>query len=162
MKIIAISGSGIGAGKTTLAKKLSKDVWSLAGAMRTELELQYPGYSWFNRDQAYKANTMIKEYKNGSYSMRAALIEYGQDKCAINPTYWVERLSSSVTGLTRVASGITTIAVDDVRKVCEVEHLRKTFKEVVHIHIDYAGASFEKEFDNLQLLELADYIVVRK
>ena len=162
MKIIAVSGSGIGAGKTTLAKKLSTNVWSLAGAMRQELQNQYPGYDWFNRDQAYKATTMIKEYKNGFHSMRSVLLEYGQDKCKVNPTYWVETLSSAVKRLDQVASGITTIAIDDLRKTCEIEHLRGAFKDVIHVHIDYADAVKEKEFENDALRAVADYIVVRK
>lgn len=162
MKILAISGSGIGAGKTTLAKKLSKDVWSLAGAMRAELERVYPGYSWFNRDQEYKATTIIREYRRGNLSMRGVLLEYGQEKCEETPTYWVEALSSKILSLDSVCSGITTIAVDDVRKMSEIAHLRKCFADVTHIHIDYSAAVYESEFENEELREVADYVVTRK
>lgn len=162
MKILAISGSGIGAGKTTLAKSLSKDVWSLAGAMRAELQLIYPGYNWFNKDQAYKAETVIREYKRGSSSMRQVLIEHGQDRCVESPTYWVATLSDKILGLDQVVSGITTIAIDDIRKVSEIEYLRRKFADVVHIHIDYYGSVKESEFENDALLEMADYVVQRK
>lgn len=162
MKILAISGSGIGAGKTTLAKKLSKDVWSLAGAMRAELERIYPGYSWFNKDQAYKSDTIIKEYKRGQSSMRQVLIEHGQDRCIESPTYWVETLSSKILSMDQVACGITTVAIDDIRKVSEIKYLRRKFGDVTHIHIDYYGSVKEAEFENDELLEIADYVVQRK
>lgn len=162
LKIIAISGSGIGAGKTTLAKSLSKDVWSLAGAMRAELALRYPGYDWFNKDQAYKADTIIREHGRGTSSMRQVLVEHGQDRCVENPTYWVEALTDMVHGLNHVVSGITTIAIDDIRKVSEIEYLRQKFPNVTHIHIDYHGSVKEAEFENDALLELADYVVQRK
>lgn len=162
MKIIAVSGSGIGAGKTTLARKLSREVWSLAGSMRAELQKIYPDYNWFNKDQDYKANTKIKEYKNGQYSMRGVLLEYGQEKCRVNDTYWVEKLSSTVKNLDRVASGITTIAIDDLRKLCEISYLRENFSDVIHVHIDFPGAVSEKEFENEALKQCADYVVSRK
>jgi hypothetical protein len=162
LKILAISGSGIGAGKTTLAKRLCKDVWSLAGAMRAELERIYPGYDWFNKDQAYKANTVIKEYKRGQSSMRQVLIEHGQDRCVESPTYWVETLSNKILSMDAVVVGITTVAIDDIRKVSEIEHLRRKFKDVTHIHIDFHGSVREAEFENDDLLEISDYVVQRK
>ena len=104
-KILAISGDGIGAGKTTLANRLAPGkVRSLAAAMRTELEALYPAYDWFNKTQEYKANTLVKEFDNKT--VRQVLIEYGQTRCDKDSLYWVRKLSFMI-----LAEGCGTYAV---------------------------------------------------
>lgn len=165
MLIYAISGSGIGAGKSTLAKSLQCETWSLAGPLRKELSRMYPRYNWFNKEQAYKENTIIKEawdeYGDARPpNMRTVLIKHGQKRAAEDAKYWVRILATSLAGYAELATGPKYIAIDDVRKVCEIEHLRDRFGEnVLHIHIKSDAAIHESEFEAAGLEEAANYIM---
>lgn len=159
MVIFAISGDGIGAGKTTLARKLANPVWSLAGGLRYELANKYPNYNWEDRSQQYKDHTKVTE--NANKTVRQTMVEYGQFRCEENPLYWVERLCDRIHNN---AAPLTqeVIAIDDVRKVTEIEHIRGRFPgQVIHFHVVFAGAQHEPEFQNDELREIADYIITR-
>lgn len=156
-KIFAISGDGNGAGKSTAAKKLvgSFNIISLASIMRSELLDKYPEYDWFNKDQAYKEGTVVPE--EGGKTVRQVLIDYGQSACENDPWYWVRALAF------RFKDIEGTYAIDDLRKIVEIDFLRGFFgpEDVVHIHIEYAGAKFEPLYDNAKLKARADYVIVR-
>jgi hypothetical protein len=157
MVIFAISASGIGAGKTTLAKKLGNPVWSLAGGLRQELSLLYPKYNWENRDQSYKDTTIVKEC--GKRTIREVMVMHGQMRCESNPLYWVERLCDRLKDSPALGS---VVAIDDVRKVNEIQHIKFRFPgQVVHLHVDYDLATKEPEFQNEELKAMADYIIKR-
>jgi hypothetical protein len=151
---VLISGDGIGAGKSTLARRLGTRV-SLADELRAELQEYLPGYDWFNRSQAYKAETAVLE-RSGK-SVRQVMIEYGQDRCAESPTYWADRLIRELRGVE--ALNHSTYAVDDVRKLCEVEALKTAFPGTVHLHITSPHAQHEPEFENAALAAVADFTV---
>lgn len=159
MVIFAISGSGIGAGKTTLAKKLANPVWSLAGGLRQELSMLYPNYNWENRTQDYKDNTRVKERENKT--VRQVMVEHGQLKCETNPLYWVERLCDRIDPLGAPLAP-KVIAIDDIRKLSEINYIKQKYPgQVVHFHVDFEGAIYEPEFENEKLAEIADYILRR-
>ncbi len=159
MKLILVSGDGAGAGKTYAARLFGQSVWTLADGIRGELQARYPGYNWYNRTQEYKNGTIVKEWERGISTVRGVLLQYGQIKCADDPKYWVKRLCESLKQSEAAVQGITTVAVDDVRKVCELEHFRQNFRDVVHVHVECKTAQHEPEFDAEKLKELADYIV---
>lgn len=161
MKIIAVSGDGAGAGKTTAAQKFAQEIWSIAGAMRQELQFVYPGYDWNNKSQAYKETTRILEYGDGYEVMRTVLLEYGQQKCAESgPCYWIEKLCDKLQASLYIADGVVTIGIDDVRKVCEIEYLHKKFPgRVLHLHVANPFAVHEPLFDAAALKDRADYVI---
>lgn len=145
---------------STAATKLAQQTWSLAGAMRQELSLQYPAYDWFNKSQAYKSSTIIHEYGDGRQTMRAVLLEYGQQKCWEDACYWIKLLCDRLEGARGIFNGVHTIAIDDIRKVCEIQHLRQHSRcEVLHVHIANPEAVYEAEFQNEELSKLADYVI---
>lgn len=151
-----ISGDGRGAGKTTAALRLADQVWSLAGALRDDLYKVLPGYEWSNRTQEYKDNTLVKEWDNKS--VRRVMTEYGQSKCKNDPQYWVRRMAYRLEGAMEFATGLTKYAVDDVRKMCELQLLKEKFGDsVLHIHVVNPDAIYEPEFENEQLAKAADY-----
>lgn len=154
MKLILVSGNGIGAGKTTLASKLGVRM-SLADQLRTELTEALPGYRWYDRSQAYKSGTPVPEW--GGVSVREVMVRYGQAKCVESPTYWADRLVAQLRGAAQDPA--LTVAVDDIRKLCEVEALRAAFPGAVHFHIQSPRATHEPEFENAQLAAVADFIV---
>jgi hypothetical protein len=160
-RLILISGSGPGAGKSTFARKMGDEVWSIAGALRAELQKLYPQYDWFNKSQEYKDNTKVAEY--GEYgdrkSVREVLVEYGQKKCADNPYTWVSQLSARLLDESQLLAGSRVYCIDDVRKVCELEYLRGRFINVTHFHLETAGVPLEPEFENDELKARADYVV---
>lgn len=159
MVIFAISGSGIGAGKTTLARMISQPVWSLAGGLRQELAISLPEYNWENRSQEYKDKTRVHE--RGNKTVRQVMVEHGQAKCESNPHYWVERLCDRISSVPSTLQS-QIVAIDDVRKVSEITHIRGRFPgQVIHLHVEYEGAVYEPEFENEELRKLADYIVKR-
>lgn len=162
MKLILISGDGIGAGKTTLAKSLAgetalgrssgMEVVSLAGAIREDLKKEFPQYDWFNRTQAYK-DTVMPE--TGS-TIRQKMVDYGQGLCEINPTHWVDRLFRQLE--LKVSTGV--FIVDDLRKLIELDRFRQ-LADVCHIHISFSGSIPEPQYDAVGLRKRADYIVYR-
>jgi hypothetical protein len=159
MKIFAISGDGIGAGKTTLAKMIAEPVWSLAGQLRRDLSLQLPDYNWENRSQDYKDKTRVHERQGKT--VRQVMVEYGQSKSSIDPHYWVQSLCDRIGGANAPLQP-PIIAIDDVRKVAEIEHIRGRFPgQVIHLHVEWDGAIYEPEFDNAGLKAVADYIIRR-
>jgi hypothetical protein len=157
MIIIAISGSGIGAGKTTLAKRFDVPVWSLAGALRMELKKLYPDYDWFNKSQSYKDGTVVRQTDK---TIRTMLIEHGQLRCNGDILYWVRNLADKIELNNSMLSAAVIIPIDDIRKVCEIEYLKDRFKgRVMHYHIANNAAIPEKEFENNELAEVADYVL---
>lgn len=160
MKLIIISGSGSGAGKTTLAHQLggkTSTIWSLAGALRVELQKQYPDYDWFNTTQKYKETTIVNEYKRG-YSLREVMLEYGSERCKFDKNYWVARLVDRLSRAGSVLSGPVAY-VDDLRKVEELNFLKMKFNDLLHFHVENPDAKPEPMFDNPVLRNLADYVV---
>lgn len=158
MVILAISGSGIGAGKTTLARRYSPHIWSLAGALRQELSIMYPNYDWFNKTQEYKDFTKVKERDN--VTVRQVLIAHGQLRCEEDPLYWVRTMSDKLKGTIHLMGAGTVLPIDDVRKVSEVLYMREIFgKDFLHYHVSNPLAKPEPEFEADKLERLADYII---
>lgn len=160
MIIYLISGDGSEAGKTTFAEKLvgKSRVWSIASALRSELQRKYPKYNWYSKDQQVKDQLVIKEYGSGTFTMRQVMVEYGQKACEADPCHWVQRLADSL----EIAKHMPThgpLAVDDVRKVCELDLLKEMFPKAVHMHVTRAGAKKEPQYDNDSLWGRADYVV---
>lgn len=160
MKIYLVSGDGFGSGKSTLARKLGDEVWSIAGALREDLSRQYPNYKWFSKDQEYKDGTRVREYGDGRKTVRGVLVEYGQQKASIDPVIWVRALADRLTESTKILTGAKIYVVDDVRKVCEIDHLRARFHGLVtHFHVVSDTGTPEPEFQNEELKNRADYLV---
>lgn len=162
MKIIAISGDGMGAGKTFLAKKLGFQEFnlSLADCIRHDLSWYYPNYDWYNKTQAYKDHTIVVE---AGKTVRNMMLSYGAEKRAENPDYWINSLIYKINDLYDesklhdIEQPIFT--VDDVRYLNEIEKLRSAFgSAVTHIHVTSSKAKPEP-FDNEALRDIADYII---
>jgi hypothetical protein len=158
MRLILISGDGAGAGKTTLARRLARRVLSLADALRDELTQVHPTYDWFRKDQQYKDSVPVPEM--GGRTVREAMIQWGQDRCRADEAYWAKRLVP----LLHVAQegGETAIAVDDVRKLVELQFIRVSFPEALHVHVSWPGAAREPHYQNDELRDAADYVVCRE
>lgn len=163
MTIFLISGNGQGAGKTTLAKRLAGDraVYSIAGILRQELKRLYPDYDWDNRTQAYKDNTLVTEYRAKDpfkvLSLRQVMVEYGQQKCVGDPTHWVKKLVAHLA----IQPALSVIAIDDVRKTCELEVLKRAFPNTYHFHVKWIGAIAEPIYEADALEAMADYVMIR-
>lgn len=153
--IIAISGSGRGSGKTTLAEKVADEVWSIAGLLRKDLKVRYPDYDWYNKSQKYKDTTVVKETGK---TIRTMLFEEGQKHSSEDPAYWVRLLIGDLNARMRIADGPKNVAIDDVRKVEELQALRDAFPLVIHMHVVSPGAIEEPEFDNAELNSRSDYV----
>ena len=160
MIIYLISGDGSESGKTTLAEKLvgKSRVWSIASGLRSELQRKYPQYNWYSKDQAVKDHLVIKEYGDGRKTMRQVMVEYGQAACQENPCYWVEKLAESL-DIARHMPTQGALAIDDVRKVCELSLLKEMFPQAVHMHVVNPDAKREPQYDNIDLKHLANYVV---
>lgn len=161
MVIYAISGSGIGAGKTTLANKLvpPNAVWSLASALRQELYQILPGYDWNNKSQKYKDSTLVKERR--LKTVRDVMVEHGQIRCADDRLYWVRKLVDRLDPKQYVLQQHQAIAIDDVRKLYEIEYLKEKFHgKVVHLHVVSDKSIDEPQFDSKDLRDCADYIIM--
>ncbi len=154
--IVAISGSGRGSGKTTLAEKVSDEVWSIAGLLRKDLKVRYPEYDWYNKSQKYKDSTIVSETGK---TVRQMLFEEGQKHSSADPAYWVRMLIGSLKERMRIADGPKNVAIDDVRKVEELDAIKDAFPNVLHVHVTSPGAIAEPEFDNDALNDRADYAV---
>lgn len=159
--IYLISGNGRGAGKTTLARKLVGDsdsgmMYSHAGAMRTELYALHPELrdSWYSTDQVVKDEPRPAL---GGKSIRDVMIEYGEGKCREHGSgYWARLLADQLTGC-----GWPIIAVDDVRKMVELEILRGALGSsvITHLHVMSRHAIPEPQYENDGLAQVADYLV---
>ncbi len=155
--VYLISGSGSGAGKTTLAERLvGASVYSIASALRRDLKCQYPQYDWYNKTQQYTDVTRVIEYDN--LTVRDVLVDYGQKASRDSNTYWVDKLIKHLHN----GVGKSVIAIDDVRKIEELDKLKYYFPVSYHFHVDYPLAKSEPLFDNEQLKQRADYIVQRR
>lgn len=154
-RVILISGDGVGAGKTTLARRFGT-VLSLAGALRDELTAIYPNYDWFNRTQEYKELTLVPEWGE-SATVRQVLIEHGQGKCAADPLHYARILVDRVKRMSGMAGGV--VAVDDLRKLIELDHFRAELLDVVHLHLICPSAQPEAHFQNDELRARADYYI---
>lgn len=166
MTIYLISGNGQGSGKTTLARRLvgDKAVWSIASALRKELATLFPEYDWENRVQHYKDNTLVPEYRPvrsapfKTFSLRDVMIAHGEAKCLGDPTYYAKKLVAKLV----MQPGLSVIAIDDVRKTCEIETLKAAFPNTYHFHVKFSGAIAEPMCDGDALEACADYVVLRK
>lgn len=167
MKIIIISSNGIGAGKTTLANQLSPTVLSLADALRAELNQLDPDLPWYDRSQEAKDMLIPEDSPVATYglTLRDVMVTYGQHKCALDRAYWVNRFCIMSDDYVQDWD-IDCIAVDDIRKVIEVETIRSYYsghKDVflTHLHIHYPYAVAEPHFENDQLGRMANYTIHR-
>lgn len=161
MQLILISGDGAGAGKSWAASKFGDETYSLASQIRVELKQLYPAYDWHRKDQAYKANTPVIEW--GGKSLRTVMLEYGQHKCdQISKIYWAQRLAEGLELVRHIADGRKRFAIDDVRKLCELDYLGERFPGYLHIHVTNPDAVYEPEFDAAELSKRAHYRMVFK
>lgn len=161
--IILVSGSGIGAGKSTLARKLvgagAGLVVSLGDGIREELSIDYPEIDWYNKSQSHKDTPV----QGTDMTVRDHLIQRGQERCVTSPTHWVDHLFWRLT-TSPIFTNTSTIVVDDLRKVVELKEFRRrtsTWNNCLHFHIEYPSAIYEPQYDGEQLRELADYVVTR-
>lgn len=154
---ILISGSGIGAGKTTLARKFpGASVMSLAGALRDDLAELHPDVNWHDRSQEYKNS---RPESLGGLSVREKLVQFGQERCFLEKTYWPRRL------MERMSWGAWpshTFVVDDLRKTVELDYFRQQGKSVLHLHIHHETAIPEPQYDSDALFDVADYVIMRR
>lgn len=166
MTIYLISGNGQGAGKTTLANRLvgPAATYAIADVMRKELAKLYSDYDWFNRVQDYKDNTRVTEYLPLSrstpfktFSLRQVMQDYGEEKCKGDSTFWAKKLVARLV----TEPGLSVIAIDDVRKVGELETLKQAFPNTYHFHVKFPGAVAEPQYDGDALEAMADYVVSR-
>lgn len=154
MKLVLISGDGTGAGKTTLARKMSTKIVSLADAIRMELTEEYPEVDFWDKSQAAK-NKLVSEH----LTVRDLLKARGQERRNDDPDYWIKALA---TYIKTHAKADDVYAIDDIRFINEVSYFKKTFEEVTHVHVCDSRAVYEPEFDNNLLWSIADYTILRK
>lgn len=157
MVVILISGNGIGAGKTTLAKKLGDKTLSMAGALRKELKRLYPNVDWYDKSQEYKARKMRIGGK--LQIVRDVMVKHGQMRCSNDETYWVRQLTDYLKEMDKLVLGTHRVAIDDIRKVIEVTHVRSLFPVCMHFHVQGPTAIGEPHFENDALEKMADYII---
>lgn len=159
MKIIAISGDGAGAGKTYAARVFGGMTQTIADQIRHELQKQYPTFNWYDRTQKAK-DQPVPNYGSGGLTMRQVLTVYGQQFCEQDPCYWVRKTVRGIQDLERIEQyPPESIAIDDVRKTCEINYLRENFKDVVHIHVENPEAVVEPMFEAESLKRSCDYVV---
>lgn len=150
MTVILISGDQDGVGKTTLARKLSRDVYSFADEVRRELQEQYPHIPWFDKSPSAKS----LYYPELGMTLREKLRQWGSYRREQDSAYWARRL---VDKLMIVAPD--HFAVDDVRYLNEVDVMQRFFvNRVVHIHVVDEIVWFDSH-ENAQLRQTADYRV---
>jgi hypothetical protein len=174
MRLFLLSSNGIGAGKTFnshfFAGKTGQ-VLALADEIRKELLHIYPNYPWFAKDQEAK-NMIIKETNK---TLRQMLVERGQQRCAEDPDYWCKSTANQIDILCRAREEIAihdeaevedfAIAIDDIRKVSEVEFFKNRFPdEARHYHLIYETAKQEDAFldQYIPLEAMSDLILIRK
>jgi len=162
MHLMLISGSGIGAGKSTLAHCLAQHTFSLADEIRKELAAEYPleEQKFWNRTQEGKLLLVADTGR----TVRDLLIERGQTRRAFDPGYWATKLYFTLVDLERHVYMYSrpVVAVDDIRFLNEVEILREVGgADVVHIHISHLGSIPEPQYESEQLERIADYVIRR-
>jgi hypothetical protein len=159
MIIVAISGDGMGAGKTYLANKICPEHrLSLASYLRADLSRMYPNYDWYNKTQAYKDNTLVHETGK---TIREMLMTYGKTRRDVDANYWINYLLDGIYYIYNNAKERNNIiiSIDDIRFVNEIERLRSSFpSSIVHMHVISSKAKSEP-FDNEALRDMADYII---
>lgn len=167
MQLILLSGSGHGAGKSTLARKLAGEhVFSLADEIRRELATEYTDISQYDFwDKTQEGKTKLVELTGKT--VRDLMIERGEGRRAkFGPGYWVDKLYHRVQAEFATAYEDITCAVDDIRHANEVEILRRLERDfgvtVTHLHICFESAVLEPLYDNDGLMNIADYVIYRK
>lgn len=164
MKVIAISGDGMGAGKTFLAKSVTQPelIISLADRIRHDLSWYYPNYDWYNKTQEYKDTKIVTETGK---TIRNMLLTYGADKRAIDPDYWINSVICEINRIYDEHTSNTVepvFAIDDVRYLNEIDKLRSAFgKSLTHIHVS-SNLAKEEPFQNKELRAIATYIIKGK
>lgn len=154
--LIVISGDGSGAGKTTLARRLSPVIHSFAAELRLELAKSMPTYDWYAKDQAYKDGHTVAEYDG--LTVRQVMVKFGQSRCVGDEAYWARRLLASL-----AHEPFPTVAVDDLRKTCELDALRSVYGgRLTHFHVQFPGAVHEPQYENHLLAARADYLIIRE
>lgn len=167
MQLILLSGSGHGAGKSTLARKLAGDnVFSLADEIRRELATEYTDisqYDFWDKSQEGKTKLVGDTGK----TVRDLMIERGEgNRAKFSPDYWVDKLYDHVLMAFAAAYGDIACAVDDIRHNNEIKILRRLGDHyditVTHLHICFENAVLEPVYDNDGLMNIADYVIHRK
>lgn len=157
MRIILISATGLSAGKTTLARKFTDVVISLADEIRRELSEEYPHVNFYGKTQEQKNVRVLQTSK----TVREMLIERGQARRAENEDHWVNLAISRVKEIVDHHLN-ATIAVDDLRFLNELHRFQAVFgSSIVHMHIDEASAIEELQYQNKELAAVADYVIRR-
>lgn len=156
MKLILVSANGYGAGKSTFASMLAGVRLSLAKAIRSELQSEYPDVDWHSQDPVYKNSHLVSD----GLSVRQMLINRGQERCVQDPEYWCKQL---VKYLENPGELMMNIVVDDLRKMIELKFFRswaeKNNVQLEHFHIINPAAFPEPQYD-ADLLELeAKYLI---
>lgn len=156
MRIILVSATGNGGGKTTLAHKFTETVISLADEIRKELSTFHPTVNFFDKSQEGK----LKIVENGM-TMRDLLIKHGQYMRTIDKNHWVNLAIKYVKNI--VDNHLNaTIAIDDIRYTNELQRFREEFGSfVTHIHIIENSATPEPQYENDKLELMADYSIRR-
>ena len=160
MKIIFISGSGAGAGKTTLAEKLTNghhQVFSVANTIRFEISKKYPKYDWYNKSTGYKNTTIVKET---NMSLKQMMDKYGREKKEKNPLYWAKEMLNAL-DYAKDNEKLELAVIDDLRFVDEMKFIKSHFHNDAscHFHIENPNAIPEPHYENDKLQECADYII---
>ena len=153
--IILISGSGIGAGKTTLAKILRDKhngfILSFAYIAKEHLAAQFKNELFLSPRQEDK-NILID-----GVSVRQHIINYCVEKKKNDPAFFARNMVQLIHEST---SKYTTIIIDDMRYAVELHAIKKHFdyQGVRHIHVDNFLATPEPETDEKLLRNQADMI----
>jgi hypothetical protein len=149
--LILISGSGSGAGKTTLAKRFKCEIATLADGIRGHLKDIDPNIDWFNKDQVFK-DSVLQTY---GCTVRDVLLKVSLQKIAeFGEAYWCEFLFKSI--IKNIDDG--PVAIDDVRKLIERSYFVDRLENVIHFHVQSSRSKYEA-FDNEALRDLANYVL---
>lgn len=161
--VYLISGTGQGAGKTTLANRLVTPFYvvSLANKMREHLQNLHPQYDWFNKSQDYKDNTIVD---GTGKSIRQNLVDAAESAREKDPDVWVRLAADEIDLRLHSDAMLENFAIDDIRRTHEVYHIRGRFpnEPILHFHIDYQSAILEPLYENDRLRQIADYVITRR
>ncbi len=173
---ILVSGSGIGAGKTTLADALADMIDSFHGALRHPSLVIRDGFARGVRHQAKtlvhprfhhlvdstcqkdKRKKVVK-LDGASVVLRELLLSIGEGARAENVDHWCEALFARHKAEIEGDKDVYII-VDDCRMPNEVAFFRNKGFKVAHIFIDFPGAEPEP-FPTEAMKSMADKIVSR-